>query len=469
MNKDKLIKEQKIEIEKLKKENAELRNGIKERNVIIDEHSKKIETLETKLKKVIRILRVYENPNTPPSQQRIKEKKEKKKSSNGKRGAPKGHKGTTREYKTPDEIIPVNNDKCTRCGSENIHELDEVGTDDKTIEDLPPIEEMRPRIIKFERKVYECENCGATFTAEDKKCPKKGRFGVELMLFIVLLKFLPRAVLRKITEFMDYTHDFKITAASVNEIISRVADASTGEYNNLLERIHKSQKVYVDETSFSVLGKKWWLWVFRTDTDILFAFNESRGHFILDEILGEDYSGIVICDGWSAYKCLRNAIIQRCWAHLIRYAKEHKKDIVGKELYKELKLMFEEIKLFRESNPDKEARMRKCNEFTSRMNSLLKEYSGYEHLEKVTTYLENGKNDWFTCVLYENIEPTNNFAEQAVREPVIVRKIIGAFRSENGAGNYAKLASLIATWKLNDKNIKDELRSVIVSNLCLSS
>jgi len=141
---------------------------------------------------------------------------------------------------------------------------------------------------------------------------------MELMLFIVLLKFLPRAVLRKITEFMDYTHDFKITAASVNEIISRVANASTVEYNKLLERIHKSQKVYVhkiftkfwnpkrmNETSFSVLGKKWWLWVFRTDTDILFAFNESRGHFILDEILGEDYSGIVICDGWSAFLSLK--------------------------------------------------------------------------------------------------------------------------------------------------------------------
>ncbi len=90
-------------------------------------------------------------------------------------------------------------------------------------------------------------------------------------------------------------------------------------------------------------------------------------------------------------------------------------------------------------------------------------------MKKAITYLENGKKDWFTCVLYENIEPTNNFAEQTVREPVIVRKIIGAFRSENGAANYAKIASLIATWKLNGKNIKDELRSVIEDNLCLGS
>ena len=225
----------------------------------------------------------------------------------------------------------------------------------------------------------------------------------------------------------------------------------------------------MDETSFSVLGKGWWLWVFRTDTDILIVFHESRGRYILDEILGERYSGIVICDGWSAYKFLKNAIIQRCWAHLLRYAKEHKNDIVGKKLHEGLKLMFEEIKRFQESNPDKEARQKKYEEFTGRMESLLKEYSGYEQLEKTITYLKNGKNDWFTCVLHLDVEPKNNFAEQTVREPVIVRKIIGAFRSENGAANYAKLASLMATWKLNGKNIKEELRAVIVDNLCLSS
>ena len=186
--KDKEIERLRKENAELRKENAELKKGIRERDAIIGKLSKKIEILETQLKKVMRILRVYENPNTPPSQQRIKEKKEKKKSSNGKRGAPRGHNGTTREYKDPDETIPIDRDKCVKCGSENIHELDEPGTDDKIIEDLPPIEDMKPKVIKFERKVYECGDCKTVFTAEDEKCPKKGRFGVELMLFIVLIE-----------------------------------------------------------------------------------------------------------------------------------------------------------------------------------------------------------------------------------------------------------------------------------------
>ena len=200
----------------------------------------------------------------------------------------------------------------------------------------------------------------------------------------------------------------------------------------------------------------------------LSCFMKVGGRYILDEILSQEYSGVVICDGWSAYKFLKNAIIQRCWAHLLRYAKEHKEDDEGKKLYEQLKLMFDEIKRFRESSPNKEARQKKYEEFTSRIESMIEKYSCFEQLKTVVTYLKNGKNDWFTCVLHLDVEPTNNFAEQTVREPVIVRKIIGAFRSENGAENYAKIASLIATWKLNGKNIKDELRGVIVDGLCFS-
>ena len=43
----------------------------------------------------------------------------------------------------------------------------------------------------------------------------------------------------------------------------------------------------MNETSFQVLGneheKKWWLWVFRTDTDILLVFHKSRGRYMLSQ------------------------------------------------------------------------------------------------------------------------------------------------------------------------------------------
>jgi len=56
------------------------------------------------------------------------------------------------------------------------------------------------------------------------------------------------------------------------------------------------------------------------------------------------------------------------------------------------------------------------------------------------------------CILHPGMEPTNNLGEQAIREHVILRKIMGCFRSENGAGNYQYIASLMADWGLQGKN-----------------
>ena len=74
--------------------------------------------------------------------------------------------------------------------------------------------------------------------------------------------------------------------------------------------------------------------------------------------------------------------------------------------------------------------------------------------------------NWFTCIKVEGIEPTNNFAEQALRESVLVRKIIGAFRSETGKENYETLASVITSWQLKGLDLKNELKQMLIKNLC---
>jgi len=48
----------------------------------------------------------------------------------------------------------------------------------------------------------------------------------------------------------------------------------------------------------------------------------------------------------------------------------------------------------------------------------------------------------------------------------MVRKIIGAFRSEKGKHCYETLASLIASWQMTGKDLKAELRRMLVKNLC---
>jgi transposase len=92
-----------------------------------------------------------------------------------------------------------------------------------------------------------------------------------------------------------------------------------------------------------------------------------------------------------------------------------------------------------------EERIQKKAIFEKELKSIVVKYSVLKELENPLTYIRNGLGCWFTCLLYPGMEPTNNLGEQAMREHVILRKIIGCFRSENGARNYQYIASLLAT------------------------
>jgi transposase len=83
-------------------------------------------------------------------------------------------------------------------------------------------------------------------------------------------------------------------------------------------------------------------------------------------------------------------------------------------------------------------------------------------------YIKNGLSSWHTCLLHPGMQPTSNLAEQAIREHVIIRKIIGAFRSERGAENYQYIVSVLATWRLQGKNMSEELENLLRRELCFS-
>lgn len=53
-------------------------------------------------------------------------------------------------------------------------------------------------------------------------------------------------------------------------------------------------------------------------------------------------------------------------------------------------------------------------------------------MRELVTLVKNGKEHWFTCVLYPEVEPTNNRAERGIRKFVILEKIMGCLRSEQG-------------------------------------
>jgi len=161
--------------------------------------------------------------------------------------------------------------------------------------------------------------------------------------------------------------------------------------------------------------------------------------------------------------------LQRCLAHLFREVDAFI-DVSenGKRFSEDIHSCFKKLREFLDRDPSMAERMEKKDLFEKELEGIITKYSEFKELKKPLTYLKNGCGCWFTCLLYPGMEPTNNLAEQAIREHVIMRKIIGCFRSVKGAENYQYIASLLATARLQGKNGFEELEKVLRQELCLS-
>ena len=413
--------------------------------------------------KLKRELRKYKNPNTPPSaNQHLKPSAAPQHTSKKKRGAPLGHPGITRLWKPDATILPIVATECPGCHSNNIKFFKRKKR--QQIDEIP--QEIKPTTTTVERDVCQCNKCHLKFIARDGQTPLKGRFGINLMVLVIFLRFIIRGVMRKTAMFLGAGFALQLAPASVQAIIARAAAAGEQEYAQLKQRIRDASRLHIDETSFSVLGKNWWVWVFRSGTEKLIVIRPSRGNNVLEEILGKDYAGIVHCDCWRAYDFLKCAVLQRCWAHLLRKSAELKQTVAGRHFHKKLTRLFDRIESFNARERTPAERDRQYLKMTAQLKKIITYYARYDDCKAVVNYIRFHIGSWFTCVKYDNVEPTNNNGEQTIRETVIVRKIIGAFRSEQGTHVYETLASLLATWQFQQRDIKQELHRMLTANLC---
>jgi transposase len=416
---------------------------------------------EAEIERLKKELRKYKNPNTPPSAHYHLKPSAASVRRFRRRGAPDGHLGATRPRVQAEESKRITAEHCPRCQSTDIAV---VGAREQQIEDLPP--RIDPIIRAIERDLCRCNACDLSFTARDGATPLKGRFGINLIVLVLMLRFIVRGVLRKTASFLEAGFMVRLAPATVQAIIGRAAEAAEPEYGCLKAKIRHSPVLYIDETSFRVLGRNWWAWVFRTPTEKLIVIRPSRGAGVIREIIGEAYSGIVHCDCWRAYDLLTSASLQRCWAHLLRKSAELAETAPGRRIHDKLKALFKEIEDFNSDRRTERQRIKKYERMTEELKELITRYARYEACLPVVNYIRFHLESWFTCVRYPGVEPTNNLAEQSIRETVIVRKIIGAFRSTKGPQAYETLASLIATWQIQNKDIRAELRRMLAQNLC---
>jgi transposase len=236
----------------------------------------------------------------------------------------------------------------------------------------------------------------------------------------------------------------------LSQALQRLARRAESSYATLLHEVRHSQAVYPDETSARMNGQRWWLWVFATTMTTLYVQRPSRGSEVIEEILGQDFAGLLGHDGWAPYDQLTEATHQQCLAHLIRRAKELLETATtgAARFPRQVKSLLQDALRLRDRWESGEltergfARIR--SQLEKRLGRLLQMTLRHSENCRFQDHLANHADDLFTF-LYEDVEATNWPAEQAIRPAVRFRKTSGGHRSPAGARTRDVLLTVLCT------------------------
>lgn len=273
--------------------------------------------------------------------------------------------------------------------------------------------------------------------------------GPGLASLIVALSKRYRMSRLRIQEFLHDWLDVWISTGAIHESLRETAAIVAPLEDELVKAVEQSELLLADETTWPEQGaSSLWLWVFIASRVVLYYISH-RGQELVRNLL-EDFEGVLMSDGWQAYRWLPRRL--RCWAHLKRKAQGlvDSLDTGAQGFGKEVLALWDELReavyKAREGPPGVSLRPEwehRLRAFRARCEAM----QGYAH-EKTHALAFEFLNDWKAIfrILENPFWPlTNNEAERTLRHWVILRQISHGTRSPEGSRYFALLASVIDT------------------------
>jgi transposase len=257
-------------------------------------------------------------------------------------------------------------------------------------------------------------------------------------------------------------------------------------YERLKENLLSSAKLAVDETPVPVLDpgrgktKTGYFWSMARDDRpwggsdppaVLYTYAPGRGGEHLENLL-RNYRGIVQCDGYAPYKKLPEDRIKLafCWAHLRRQffdiAKGGNAPIATEALARIAKLYEIEAGI-RGKNASERRTVRQAQSallvraFREWLDAQLVKISRKSPLALAIRY---GLNHWDGLIRFLDdgrVELDTNIVERSMRPQALTRKNALFAGHDDGAENWAILASLIETCKLHGIDAQAYLADIL--------
>ena len=280
----------------------------------------------------------------------------------------------------------------------------------------------------------------------------QSRVGVGLMALIAYFRQAMRLPIRAIQQMLETLYQVRLSVGEISDLMRRTAQQGQTQHQQILEQIRTSPVVHADETGWRENGRNGYIWELATPSGLrLFHYAHSRASGIINDLLGEDFRGVLVTDFYAGYNDTPGGQHQRCWVHFLRDLHALKEAHPGRIDVRAWADSVYALYLRAQSLPPDlpvPRRAKAAALFTQELVDLAEVFllSPGHPCRTLGKRLIHFQDELFRFVQDPRVPAHNNLAERGIRPLVIARKISGGSRSPSGSRTRMDLASLTQTW-----------------------
>jgi transposase len=318
-------------------------------------------------------------------------------------------------------------------------------------------------IKREKRQKYSCSCGGCIETALGSEKPiKGGRYSLEFGVNVARDKFEDHIPLARQVKQMARS-GLDVTSQALWDQTLGLANHLTPSYRAIRDYALEASVVEMDETSWRLLSKgktkKWWVWSLCRPEAVYYEIAPTRSAAEVKTMLG-DYSGIVMCDGYSSYPAFvkrrdgpNDLVLANCWAHARR---GFVKAVSSYPIAQEMIDLIAELYIVDAGAKDDQAalglaRKEKSKPIVARIQDWLMTQPALpkSSLGKAITYTSKLWPGLTRFVDDPRVPLDNNATERSIRGIAVGRKNHYGSKSQRGTEVAALFYSLIETAKLS--------------------
>jgi transposase len=401
------------------------------------------------------------NSSKPPSSDIVKPPK-RPSLRRRRRGGQKGHPRHERPPFNPGDIDFLKrhaHELCPQCGGP----VEQLPTPTQVLVQMELVE--KPTLVTEHRSgTCRCHACRQDFTQPiPPEIAAAGTFGRRLTAYVAYLKGACHASFSTIQQLLRETCGLRIARGTLVKLCQKVSRSLQVTYDELRRQIPHQESLNIDETSHRENGRWQWTWAFRAPQFTLFHIDPTRSTSVLQRVLSDDFAGTIGSDYYAAYrrflKFHPQANAQFCLAHLVREVKflealpNAADQQFGQALLAELKELFRLWHAPQQFADDTKFRAALIAQGERLERMAIERAPPTRSSQNVARRFEKHAEHYLRFTRVPGLEPTNNAAEQAIRQVVIDRHVTQGTRSERGRAWCERIWTTIATCRQHGRDL----------------